>query len=258
MADNSEQTCARVTGAASGLGRATTALLRQRGVRVAGLDLEPKGVEADLALGCDIADAAAVQAAVRQAVERLGRLDLVAHCAATFPSSAVPLHALDPAIWRRTVDVNLNGAFAVARSTLPELVGSRGAMVLVASVAGDHPQPGAAVYTATKAAVAALARAIAIEYAHLGVRANSVSPGWMDTAMAAPVLSREHLRRRVEERVPLGRVAAPEEVAEAIVWLLSEAAGYVTGQDLVIDAGMSLAAFVDDGEVAATWRRGEG
>lgn len=258
MVDLSGQSCALVTGAASGLGRATTTLLRERGVRVAGLDLAADDIDAEVAIGCDVSDVDAVAAAVSQAVKALGRLDAVAHCAGTFPSSAVPLHALEPEVWRRTIAVNLDGAFAVARATLPELMRARGAMVLVASVAGDNPQPGAAVYAASKAGVTALARAIAIEYAHLGVRVNAVSPGWMDTAMAAPVLGRVHLRARVEKRVPLGRVAAPEEVAEAIVWLLSDAAGYVTGHELVVDAGMGTSAYVDDGDVAATWRRVEG
>jgi NAD(P)-dependent dehydrogenase (short-subunit alcohol dehydrogenase family) len=167
----------------------------------------------------------------------------------------VPLHALSPVVWERTIAVNLTGAFALARAVLPALVPTRGALVLTASVAGHQPQAGAAVYAASKAGVAALARAVAIEYAHLGVRVNAISPGWMDTAMAEPVLSRPALRERVERAIPLGRVAAPEEVAATVLWLLSDEAGYVTGQDIVLDGGLAEAAYVNEGDVAAAWER---
>ena len=246
---------ALVTGAASGLGRATAALLRSQGFRIAGLDLEATDVETDVALACDVSDTTAVAGALESLAEGWDGLDAVAHCAAMFPPSAVPLHALDPEVWRRTIDVNLTGAFSVARATLPALMRRRGAMVLVTSTAAHQPQPGAAVYAAAKAGVAGLVRALAIEYAPHGVRVNAISPGWMDTAMASPILGRPALRERVEQRVPLGRVAEPGEVAATIAWLLSDAAAYVTGQDLMVDAGMGLMSFVDDGDVAATWRR---
>jgi NAD(P)-dependent dehydrogenase (short-subunit alcohol dehydrogenase family) len=177
------------------------------------------------------------------------------HCAGIYPEESVPLHALSPQVWERTLAVNLTGAYAFARAVLPALIQSRGALVLTASGAGEQPQAGAAVYAAAKAGVAALARAAAIEYAHLGVRVNAISPGWMDTAMAAPVLTRQNRRERVERSVPLGRVAASAEVAETVVWLISEAAGYITGQDIVVDGGLGLAAYVEEGDVAAVWRR---
>jgi NAD(P)-dependent dehydrogenase (short-subunit alcohol dehydrogenase family) len=246
---------ALVTGAASGLGRACVQVLAERGARVAGLDLVSEGIDADLALACDVSDNDAVSGVVTRVAESWGGLDAVAHCAATFPSTAVPLHVLPPQVWDRTVAVNLTGAFHVARATLPHLLRSRGALVLVASAAAQHPQPGAAVYAATKAGVAGLARALAVDYAHRGVRVNAVSPGWMDTTMAAPVLGRPRLRERVEQRIPLRRVAAPEEVAATVAWLLSEDAGYVTGHDLAVDGAMGLMSYVDDGDIETTWRR---
>jgi NAD(P)-dependent dehydrogenase (short-subunit alcohol dehydrogenase family) len=251
----SEARRAVVTGAASGLGRACVELLRARSFAVAALDVRSAEVEADHVGVCDVADVDAVADAVGEAIGTLGGLDAAVHCAGVFPDQLVPLHALAPSTWERTIAVNLTGAFAVARAVLPALRDTRGSLVLTASVAGEHPQAGAAVYAASKAGVAALARATAIEYAHLGVRVNSVSPGWMDTAMAAPVLERDSLRERVERAIPAGRVAAPDEVAAVIGWLLSQNSAYVTGQDIVVDGGLAVSAYVGEGDVAATWRR---
>jgi NAD(P)-dependent dehydrogenase (short-subunit alcohol dehydrogenase family) len=244
-----------VTGAASGLGRACLEALRARGYAVAALDLAPAEIEAEHAEVCDVSDVEAVGRSVSRAVQALGGLEAAVHCAGIFPEESVPLHALSPSVWDRTIAVNLTGAYALARAVLPALAPTRGAMVLTASAAAQQPQAGAAVYAAAKAGVAALARATALEYAHLGVRVNAVSPGWMDTAMAAPVLGRAALRERVQRAVPLGRVAEPVEVAEAVLWLLSEAAGYVTGQDIVVDGGLGRSALLAEGDVAAAWRR---
>jgi NAD(P)-dependent dehydrogenase (short-subunit alcohol dehydrogenase family) len=249
-----------VTGAASGLGRACVEALRARGYAVAALDardVRGTGLEAEHVAACEVSDVEVVEDAVADALQALGGLDAAVHCAGIFPEESVPLHALSPQVWERTLAVNLTGAYALARAVLPALIQSRGALVLTASGAGEQPQAGAAVYAAAKAGVAALARAAAIEYAHLGVRVNSISPGWMDTAMAAPVLTRQNRRERVERSVPLGRVAAPAEVAETVVWLISEAAGYITGQDIVVDGGLGRAAYVEEGDVAAVWRRVE-
>jgi NAD(P)-dependent dehydrogenase (short-subunit alcohol dehydrogenase family) len=246
---------ALVTGASSGLGLACVEALRARSYEVAALDQHPSQSEAEHVAACDVSDAAAVARAVGEAVAALGGLDAVAHCAGVFPDQMVPLHALPEQTWQRTIAVNLTGAFAVARAALPALVESRGALVLTASITANQPQPGASAYAASKAGVAALARAAALEYAHLGVRVNTISPGWMDTPMAAPVLERGALRERVERAVPLARVATPAEVAAAMVWLLSEDACYVTGEDLVIDGGLAASAFVADGDVERAWRR---
>jgi NAD(P)-dependent dehydrogenase (short-subunit alcohol dehydrogenase family) len=245
-----------VTGAASGLGRACVEALHARSYLVAGLDAreDPAAAAEHLAV-CDVSDVDAVAQAVKEAVDALGGLEATVHCAGMFPEQSVPLHALAPGIWERTIAVNLTGAYAVARAVLPALVLTRGALVLTASIAGQQPQAGAAAYAASKAGVAALARAAALEYAHLGVRVNAVSPGWMDTAMAEPVLSRPARRERVDRAIPAGRVATPGEVAAAVAWLLSEDAAYVTGQEIVLDGGLSHAACLGEGDVAAVWRR---
>jgi NAD(P)-dependent dehydrogenase (short-subunit alcohol dehydrogenase family) len=230
--------------------------LRGEGYAVAALDLRAAGIEADYWGLCDVRDVAAVARAVGEAAAVLGGIDAAVHCAGVFPDQVVPLHALPPETWERTIAVNLTGAFALARAVLPGLMAApSGGLVLTASVAAGQPQPGAAAYAAAKAGVGALARALALEYAHLGVRVNSVSPGWMETPMAAPALDSPTLRERIEQAIPAGRVAAASEVAEAIVWLLSPAARHLTGQDVVIDGGQSVSAMLAAGDVAAVWRR---
>jgi len=152
------------------------------------------------------------------------------------------VHELDPQTWERTLAVNLTGSYAIARAVLPALIETRGALVLVASISGRQPRPGTAAYAASKAGVTALVRAAALEYAHLGVRVNSVSPGWIDTAMAARALGRPSTRERIERDIPAGRAATPEDVASVIVWLLSDEARYVTGADIVVDGGLAISA----------------
>jgi glucose 1-dehydrogenase len=126
-------------------------------------------------------------------------------------------------------------------------------VVLVASVSAKHPQFGGGAYSASKAGVAALARSIALEYAHFGIRSCSVSPGYMETAMTSLLLQRADLRARIEDNIPLGRIASPVEAADVIAFLLSPAAMYITGQDVVVDGGQELTAYVREGDVAKMW-----
>jgi NAD(P)-dependent dehydrogenase (short-subunit alcohol dehydrogenase family) len=233
---------ALVTGAASGVGRACVGALRQRGYEVAALDLRKPEVDAEHVATCDVSDVAAAGAVIEQAIAVLGGLDAAAHCAGVHPEGATRLHELDAAVWNRTLAVNLTGSYAVARATLPTLVETGGALVLVASVAGAQPRPGTAPYAVSKAGVAALARAAALEYSHLGVRVNSVSPGWIDTAMSAAALDRPALRERIERAIPAGRVGTPAEVAKTIAWLLSEEAAYINGADVAVDGGIGISA----------------
>jgi NAD(P)-dependent dehydrogenase (short-subunit alcohol dehydrogenase family) len=245
---------ALVTGAASGLGLAVARRLGADGWRVAGVDLrEAPSETCELALAADVTREDEVARAVEVACERFGRLDAVAACAGINASHFALAHRLPVADWQRLLDVNLNGAYITARAVLPHLSGSGGSLVLVSSVSAHHALPGAAHYSAGKAGVVALAHSLALEYAPAGVRVNSVAPGYMDTAMAAPVLSRPEVRARLEASIPLGRIAAPEDVAAVVVWLLSADAGYITGQDLVVDGGLGLTTYSSQGLIKRLW-----
>jgi NAD(P)-dependent dehydrogenase (short-subunit alcohol dehydrogenase family) len=245
---------ALVTGAASGLGLAVARRLAEDGWRVAGVDLREAPSEiCELALVADITQEDQVDRAVRAAHERFGRLDIAAACAGINASHFAVAHRLPLADWKRLLDVNLNGAYLTARAVLPHLCDTRGSMVLVGSVSAHHALPGAAHYSAGKAGVVALTRSLALEYAPAGVRVNSVAPGYMDTAMSAPMLSRPDVRARVEVSIPLGRIASPEDVAAVVVWLLSADAGYITGQDVVVDGGFGLTGYSSPGLIQRLW-----
>jgi len=243
---------ALVTGAASGLGRAVVGWLRAAGWRTAGIDLSP-AAGADFDAVADITDGDALAGAVAAAVEHLGGLDGAAACAGVNATSFALGHRLPRADWDRLLSVNLTGAFLTAQAVLPHLVSRRGALVIVSSVSAHHPLPGAGHYSAAKAGVVALTRSLALEYAAAGVRVNSVAPGYMDTPMSSPVLGRENLRRRIEETIPLGRIAEPGDVAEVVGWLLTPGARYLTGQDVTVDGGLGLSTYSSRALIDRLW-----
>lgn len=245
-----------VTGAASGLGRSVAEYLAGRGWTVAGLDrTDAPAPGAALTLTADVRDAAEVSAAVERVAGELGGLHAVAGCAGVFRNDLTPLHELTDETWSLHLDVNVTGAFHVVRAALPHLLAVRGAVALVASVAGRYPQPGGAAYAVSKAGVASLARAIALEYGPRGVRANAVSPGYMDTPMAAPLMSRPHLREAIEHELPLRYAAAPEEIAPVIAFLLSDEGRYVTGEEVTVDGGGALTGYTSGPDIDRMWRR---
>lgn len=250
-----------VTGSASGLGRATVGLLRAAGATVAGLDVTAAaaagdGTDADVTVRADVTDTAATGAAVAEAAAALGGLDGVALCAGVFHNRLVPTHLLTDEQWDRTLGVNLTGAFHVLRAALPRLMAAGGgAVVAVASTAARVPQPGGTAYAAAKGGVAALSRAVALEYAPHGIRCNAVLPGYMATPMTARALAVPELRAGIERSIPQHRIADPAEVAAVVAFLLSGAASYLTGEEIVVDGGSALTAFTGDDDVDRMWER---
>lgn len=247
---------ALVTGAASGLGACVTAVLQAAGCRVAGVDLSPGA--GDVTIVADVSDAEAVARAVDEAVGVLGGLDAVACCAGMFRNRLEPVGAMDVAEWRRTIDVNLTGSFLTARACLPHLETAEGSLVLVASTAAQWPQPGGAAYAASKAGVAVLARAIALEYGSRGVRCNSVSPGYMETGMTAALLAKPERRAALAASIPAGRVADPMEVARTVAFLLGPDASFISGADVLADGGGALTGYATTADVARMWHRHHG
>jgi len=239
-----------VTGAATGIGRATAEYLVAQGAKVfgAGLDgregaaLAARYAESQLIFrDSDLTREAEVQAAVMAATERFGGLDAVVNCAGIYPTGK-RLEALSDDEWDRTVAVNLTAIFRVCRATLPLLrAAGGGAIVNIASVHADATVPGVPAYAATKAAVVGLSRQMALDYAVDRIRVNAVLVGSVATRMTLDGLEAaggvEALGLSFEPN-RIARIANPSEIATAIGFLISDASSFVTGSAMQVDGGL--------------------
>jgi NAD(P)-dependent dehydrogenase (short-subunit alcohol dehydrogenase family) len=233
-----------VTGGASGIGKATVAALRADGFQVASLDLAPATPEdAELSVVADIADPDEAERAIHSVFEAFGRIDvLVNNAGITGSPEAGMLHKTPVAEWDRVFAVNVRGVFLCSRAVLPIMI-SQGAghVITVASSAGVVAFPGRCAYTASKGAALMLTKSVAVDYAAAGIRANAVCPGFVQTPMTQWRLDVPELRTKVEANIPMGRVAQPEEIADAISVLASGRLGYMTGHALLVDGGWTAA-----------------
>lgn len=227
---------ALVTGGASGIGAATVALLRHRGATVIAADL--RGSDEVEAL--DVTDEDAVDDLVASIGSRFGRLDLAANVAGT-PSVHANVVDSSSDVWRSTMAVNLDGVYFCVRAELRAMrVQGSGSIVNVASSAGRMGVPGLAAYSASKHGVIGLTKSAALEVARDGIRVNAVLPGSVRTPMLRGFVGGdEDLLEKMGQRAPMGRLGEPDEIAEAIVWLLSDAARFVTGNALAPDGGVA-------------------
>jgi NAD(P)-dependent dehydrogenase (short-subunit alcohol dehydrogenase family) len=235
-----------VSGGASGIGRAVVERLAREGARVAVLDVDAGGAASaaaaagGVAVVADVSDEAGVARAVAEATGAHGDLHVVvANAAVQLRDGEGPAHTLDAAVWRRTIDVNLTGAFLLVKHALPHLLAAGGgAVVCTASAAGSYGiAPGLDAYSTSKSGLHGLVRVLAADYASRGIRVNAVHPGFTDTPMNARLMGDPDARAALEARIPLGRPARPEEVAAVICFLASGEASYVTGALWTVDGG---------------------
>lgn len=232
-----------VTGAASGIGRATAELFAERGFGVVAVDQDKAGLvelsETDgvVALVGDVSGEEDNAAAVALALDTFGRLDVAvlnAGIGGTRPlEDDLALETCD-----RILAVNLRGPILGLRATLPALRASAGSVVVTASVAGLRGDPGNWAYNTAKGGLVNLVRAKALDYAAQGVRINAIAPGLIETTLTAKVWQDPQVEAALSRRIPLQRLGQPKEQAEAIWFLASPAASYITGTTLVVDGGL--------------------
>ena len=229
---------ALVTGGASGIGAAVARRLVAEGAAVASFDLQPASVEGVLALAGDVSKSADIEAAVQRAEQELGPIDILV-CSAGVPGVSLPSMEISDDEWRRVLAINTDGVFFCNRTVAPGMIErGYGRIVNVASIAGKEGNPMAAAYSASKAAVIALTKAIGKDLARSGVLVNCVAPAVIETPILEGV-SQAHIEYMVE-RIPMGRMGRPDEVAALICWLASEECSFSTGAAYDISGGRAV------------------
>lgn len=241
---------AMVTGAGSGIGRATALRLGGEGAHVFACDIDASALDdfgteaksarirAELQV-LDVSDGAACQAAVRQAVDRCGKLDVLCNIAGISQLDLLENYSHDQ--WNRMIAVNLSSVFYLSQAAMPHLIETKGNIVNMASTAGLQGQAYNAIYCAAKSGVVALTRSNAQEFARRGVRVNAVCPGGVLTpllrATRMPEGADPEIFAKLMPLLPLGK---PEEIATAVAYLASDDARYITGQTLILDGGQTI------------------
>jgi meso-butanediol dehydrogenase/(S,S)-butanediol dehydrogenase/diacetyl reductase len=224
---------ALVTGAASGIGAHCALRFAQEGARVAGEAAAPAARFFD---GVDVRNEERVASAVRTALERFGRIDVLVNAAGV--EGVGPAHELTQESWDRTVDINLKGSFLVAKHVLPSMLARKsGSVINVASVEGLEGMAGSMSYNASKGGVVLMTKSMALDYGPAGIRVNCLCPGLILTPLTEIVQQAKPVLDQMVSWHALGRAGRPEEVAAAALFLASDDASFVTGHALVVDGG---------------------
>ena len=244
---------ALVTGAGKGIGKGCAEVLSRYGARIAVVDIDTaagpqtaKGIEANgghaVFLPADVSKAAEVQNMVAQLIELFGRLDILINNAGYHISKSVEDTSEEE--WDYILDTNLRSVFLCSKYAIPYLRKTRGAIVNMASMVGLVGQRNAGAYSATKGGIIAMTKGMALDFAKDGIRVNCICPGWVETPLVEDWFSQQAdpqaAKTYIFARHPLGRIATPEEVGDAAVFLCSEASSFVTGVTLPLDGGVTL------------------
>jgi NAD(P)-dependent dehydrogenase (short-subunit alcohol dehydrogenase family) len=224
-----------VSGGAGGIGGEVSARLVSEGARVMIADLNVSRI-AENGIVCDITNPEQCEAAAEATVKKFGQIDGMVNCAGVSkPHDSI---SLPPADWARMVDIQLNGAFYFAQACAKRMMETGGAIVFISSTNAEAAFPRRAAYCCAKAGVAMLTKVLAIEWAEKGIRVNAVGPAYVATEMTQRNIAAGNVNEaQIKARIPLGRLAQPADVADAVSFLLSEKASFITGHSLYVDGG---------------------
>ena len=232
-----------VTGGARGLGASVARVAAQRGYRVYVLDLDRAGAEriAQEVDGAVIVASISDAETIQQSLDALGWPDVLVNNAGIVRFG--PLVDLAADDWRAVVEINLTGTFLLSQLVARRWIETRsaGAIVNITSMNGVAPGPNAGAYGSTKAAIALLTQQMAIEWGSHGIRVNAVAPGLIDAGMSEPIYADPVTRHARESKVPLGRLGVGDDIAHAVLFLASDEASYITGQNVLVDGGVTMA-----------------
>ena len=233
-----------VTGAASGIGLATVARFAAEGARVVGVDITTTTSSDSSFAQADVRDEDAIKGVFDAVVEEHGRIDAVVTAAGV--AGGGPAHLVDRNEWQRVLDVNLTGTFLCAKHAITHMLrqdpifGERGSVVTIASVEGLEGTAGGSSYNASKGAVVIFTKNLAIDYGGVGIRANAICPGFIETPMLESVFGMpgmEKVREEIRREHKLRRLGRPEEIAAVATFLVSPDASFVSGQAIAVDGG---------------------
>lgn len=234
-----------VTGAASGIGAAIADAFAEKGVRIAVVDLKAEEAEAKakslpgaLAVACDVADPASVEAAVAKVKDAFGRIDILVNSAGIV--DLAPAEEISMRAWTRTIDINLTGSFIVSQAVGKVMIAQQGGRIInLASQAGSVAIDAHVAYCASKFGVIGLTKVLALEWGEFGITVNSISPTVVLTELGKQAWAGAKGEAMIQQ-IPAGRFAEPCEIAAAAVFLASDAAGMFNGADLIIDGGFTI------------------
>ncbi|MCA1564969.1 MAG: SDR family oxidoreductase [Acidobacteria bacterium] len=244
---------ALVTGGSRGIGRAIAERLAEAGARVTISYQNDETAAAEtasaitrqyqseaLAIRSNVCDMSGAEQLINTTIEKFGRLDIVVCNAGIWEGAAV--EDISEELWDRVIDVNLKGTWTVCRAAVPLLKrqGEGGRIVIISSTAGQRGEANVSNYAASKGGQIAFTKSLAVELARHGITVNAVAPGWVETEMTAKAFTDEGFRRSVESTIPVGRIAAPDDVALPVLFLCSEWARHITGEVLNVNGGSVL------------------
>jgi NAD(P)-dependent dehydrogenase (short-subunit alcohol dehydrogenase family) len=249
MAGRVEGKVALVTGGASGIGRATALMFAREGAKLVVADMNEEGGQQTVHMitensgeaifvRTDVSQAVEVQALISKVVETYGKLDCAHNNAGISGGGRALTAEYSEETWHRVLGVNLTGVWLCMKYEIPQMLQHGGGVIVnTASVAGLIGARGLAAYVASKHGVVGLTKTAALEYAQQGIRVNCICPGVIHTPMTERGLNDPERRARIIASEPMGRVGTPEEIAEAVVWLCSDASSFVTGHTMTVDGG---------------------